>query len=246
MTISADTSIILDAHSPKKDATVGEGDPATAILTATTSCAIWANTITDPSFTTQTIATYWTLFRAAADLAKQGGTGIIVAAGDIDTSEPGVAFAAPTAGQIGIYIGGDLNAKGQTHFIDRTLKRLCERWLELAKTGAGDAPARRAGVSLLDDNTWDFEGNFRAGDSISITLQVTDPDGLAEGDSVVLLLPALPPGLVYNPSGVAEIVCQWIAALVHYRCVSVGSVITIGPAAPANTVTSNLAVLLGS
>jgi hypothetical protein len=242
MTISADTHIILDVHSPKKDAVVGEGVPTVP----DSSCAIWANGILKPEFTTQTIASWRSLFRAMLEESKKPGAAALVISGGIDAGENTFAFAAPNVTEIGFYIGSDVTSVGATHFIDRTMKRLLERWLELAKTGSGLVPAKRAGVSQLDDNRWDFEGNFEAGDNISITLQVTDPDGLTEGDSIVILLPDLPPGQVYNPDGVAEIVCQGIASQVHYRCARTGSVINIGSAAPANTVTSNLAVLLGS
>jgi hypothetical protein len=242
MTISADTHIILDMNAPKKDAVVGEGVPTVP----DGSCAIWANAITDPEFTTQTIASWRSLFRGMMEEAKKPGNAALVISGGIDAPENTFAFASPNVTEIGFYVGVDLTSTGATHFIDRTLKRLLERWLELAKTGSGDAPARRASVTQTDANQWDFEGNFEAGDDISVTLKVTDPDGLTEGDSVVILLPDLPPGQAYNPDGVAEIVCQWIGSQVHYRCARTGSVINIGPAAPANTVTSNLVVLLGS
>jgi hypothetical protein len=46
-----------------------------------------------------------------------------------------VAFTAPGAGDIGLYIGAYVAAGDRSHYLDRTLTRLLEAWLELAKSG---------------------------------------------------------------------------------------------------------------
>jgi hypothetical protein len=130
MTITADTSITLDVNSPKKDAVVATGAPTVG----DDDVAIWGNTLTDVSLTTQTIATYRTLFRAMMDNIKDGEIAA-VASGPIDVSVQNVAFTAPNAGELGLYIGSYVADGDRSHFLDRTLKRLCEAWLELAKSG---------------------------------------------------------------------------------------------------------------
>ena len=243
MTISADTSIILDVHSPKKDATIGEGTPDLALLP--NSVAIWANGIAKPEFTTQTIASWWDIYSAVADESKRGGAGILIASSTIDAAESEVDFGPPVTGSIGLYVGADVHSNARTHFLDRTLKRLCERWLELAKTGSGIAPAARAKISALGINSWDFGGQFWSGDDVGVQLKIADPDGLEEDDSLLLELPPLPGNnTIYNPEMVAQMVCDMIAGLVHYRCARTGTVIEIGPAAPANSVLSNLTAIL--
>lgn len=133
MTISADQHIVLEKSTPKKDATVGTGDP---IDVDDDSMAFWANGIAAPQFTTQTIGTFRKLVDTAKDLAKKPAAGDLVVSGPIGASDNQVAFAAPGAGEVGVYVGANLYSNGQTHFIDRTFKRLRERWLELAKDGA--------------------------------------------------------------------------------------------------------------
>ncbi|GAF97426.1 unnamed protein product, partial [marine sediment metagenome] len=100
MTISADTHIILDIHSPKKDAVVGEGVPTVGV----NDCAIWANAITQPEFTTQTIASFRALHDAMFPDIEQGGAGVLIASGPIDPSASEVTAIAPVEGEVGVYI----------------------------------------------------------------------------------------------------------------------------------------------
>jgi hypothetical protein len=130
MTITATTSITLDVHSPKKDAVV----TIIAPVVGDNDVAIWGNTLTDVSLTTQTAASYRTLFRAMMDNLKEGVIAS-TASGPIDVSVHNVAFAPPEAGEIGLYIGAYVASGDRSHYLDRTLTRLIEAWLELAKSG---------------------------------------------------------------------------------------------------------------
>jgi len=130
MAIDANQHIILGIHEPKKDAVVGTGAPTVG----DDEIAIWSNTADNNNLTTHTIATYRTLFRAAMEGLKDGAIGIAVS-GVIDTSVHNVAVAAPNVGELGLYIGATTADGDRSHFFDRTLKRLLERWLELAKAG---------------------------------------------------------------------------------------------------------------
>lgn len=135
MTIAADTHIILGADEPKKAAVIGQGAPTIVGR----EMAIWGNTLVDPGFTTQTIATLWALYSVALAEAKDTDLEFVISA-RIDAAENTFAFAAPGAGEIGFYVGPGLTTGNRSHFIHRTLKRLCERWLEIAKSGVGLAP----------------------------------------------------------------------------------------------------------
>jgi hypothetical protein len=130
MPINTDTHIILDADDPSKDAVIGQGAPTVTGR----QCAVWGNTLADPSFTTQTVATFWRLFSVSIEEAKNTDL-LLVASSPIDPAEPDVAFAAPNLGEAGLYIGPGLTDGDRSHFVDATLKRLVNRWLEVAKGG---------------------------------------------------------------------------------------------------------------
>ena len=123
MTVStANTSIKLDVHSPKKDAVVATGAP----IPTATEVAIWAGANINPALV-QSITGTVNVLKASAltkmptavvQVALGGGSGAVVADGT------------PDADSVMLYVGSDVVAKQQSHFLDRTVKRLIEAWLE--------------------------------------------------------------------------------------------------------------------
>jgi len=128
MTVNvANTSIALDAHSPKKDAVVAIGAPTVAENTV----AIWAGANINPDLT-QSIVGGFQLLKAFA-LSSLGGTSVArvhmpLGGGSADCRINGVV----TADELVIEMGQNLgsNETDRSHFIDRTVKRLIEVWLE--------------------------------------------------------------------------------------------------------------------
>ena len=130
MTVStANTSITLDAHSPKKDAvteTLGSpvvGDTAVAVRSATN-----INT----NLVQSIVGTYSVLLRYALNnLQSLAATGPTTLSAPLGGTIANVAEDAILTGDdVVLYIGADLITKQQSHFIDRTVKRLIEAWLE--------------------------------------------------------------------------------------------------------------------
>ena len=139
MTISVDTHIILDVHSPKKDARIGEGDPAVPV--GADDCAIWANGIPNANLTQQIVGDFTKLHRfAQSEELKDVATEQVLSM-PLGGSDRSIGAAPPGAGEIGLYIGSFTTAGNRSHFLDRTFKRLIERWIELSKTGQGANPA---------------------------------------------------------------------------------------------------------
>jgi hypothetical protein len=130
MTINVSQSIALGYNEPKKDAVVAIGAPTVG----DDDVAIWGNTLTHVEMTTQTIATYRTLFRALMERLKDGEIAAVYS-GPIDVSVQNAVAAAPGLDELGVYVGAGIADGDRSHFFDRTLKRVCERWLELAKSG---------------------------------------------------------------------------------------------------------------
>lgn len=123
MTISvANQSIKLDVHSPKKASVVATGAP----IVAATEVAIWAGANINPGLVQSIVGTV-TVLKASAlttmptavvQVGLGGGSAAVVADGT------------PDADSIMLYVGSDVVAKQQSHFLDRTVKRLIEAWLE--------------------------------------------------------------------------------------------------------------------
>lgn len=125
MTISADnTSVALDAHSPKKDAVYALGVPTVGASTV----AVWVGANINANLTQSIIGGYEALNAyALANIANI--TAVVqmpLGGGSADVVVDGT----PDADSIMLYVGSDIIAKQQTHFLDRTFKRLREAWLE--------------------------------------------------------------------------------------------------------------------
>ena len=230
MTISvANTSIKLDVHSPKKAAVVATGAPTVAA----TEVAVWAGANINPNLVQSIIGGYEALnayaltnianITAVVQMPLGGGSGSVVPDGT------------PDADSIMLYVGSDIVAKQQSHFLDRTFKRLREVWLE----GGVSAPVTVARIiSVAGSNTHTFTGMWPGGTVINVNLVLTDPDGQTESDVFSV---TLPPGN-HTSAVAASVVCAEIDALVHYRCTQTGDTLTVSAAAPANTIASALTV----
>jgi len=134
MAIAANTRIKLDAHSPKKDSVVDT--PGTA--PTGTEVAIWARAAV-PTGTPQSVVGGFEQLRRYAltqMVSMDGLTDPHVVHMALGAGEPGIEIdGTPTTTEISIEIGATLAAKSQSHFVDRTVTRLIERWLEASKTG---------------------------------------------------------------------------------------------------------------
>ncbi len=133
MPIPNNTRIRLGVSKPKKDAVVAQpGTPATA-----GEIAIWAAAGVDENLTQSNIGDFWKLFRAAKSnmpiIAASINDPVIVhmpsGGGDNDVVLDGT----PTSDDLRLEIGSEVAAGSKSHFLDRTFKRLLERWLEESK-----------------------------------------------------------------------------------------------------------------
>tara|TARA_R110002020_G_scaffold170207_2_gene359570 strand:- start:4798 stop:5193 length:396 start_codon:yes stop_codon:yes gene_type:complete len=131
MTIAANTSIKLNIHAPKKDAVVGTVDP----LTGADEVAIWAAANVNPNLTQSIVGTFRVLRRYALtnldNLTAGAPTLLFVPFGGTEAQVQ--VTGSPTADDCLLEIGDNIVNKGQSHFLDRTYKRLEERWLEESK-----------------------------------------------------------------------------------------------------------------
>lgn len=124
MTVAADTSIVLDAHEPKKNATVATGLP----VPGTTDVAIWAGSSVDPELCQSIVGGFKVLL--ATVLTNMSSNPVSAAMPLGGGSADVVIDGAGGAALLSIYIGSELASKEQSHFVERTTKRLIERWLE--------------------------------------------------------------------------------------------------------------------
>ncbi len=133
MPIPVNTRIRLGVSKPKKDAIVAQpGTPATA-----SEIAIWAAGTVPPELTQSLIGDFWKLFRMAKSnmpvIAASVADPVIIwmplGGSDNDVSIGG----SPTSDTLRLEIGSETAAGSKSHFLDRTFKRLLERWLEESK-----------------------------------------------------------------------------------------------------------------
>ena len=133
MAIANNTRIKLGTSSPKKSAVVAS--PGTAA--AAGEIAIWAAADVIETRTQPLIGDFWKLFRYAksnmpaieASVATPVVVHMPVNTGDSQIEIDGT----PTAGEIRLEIGQGTATGSRSHFLDRTFKRLLERWLEESK-----------------------------------------------------------------------------------------------------------------
>lgn len=131
MSIPLETSITLDIHSPKKDAVVATGAPTVG----DNDVALYVAPIpdsTDELLTQSTVGDFRKLLRYALSTLSVH-TGAVALEIPMGGGDNDIQTAVPTAGSACLYVGADLVDGGQSHYIDRTFKRLIERWLEEAK-----------------------------------------------------------------------------------------------------------------
>jgi hypothetical protein len=128
MTIIANTSVKLDAHSPKKDAVVTQLAPVAGV----NEVGVWIPTGANLNLAQFYIGSLQNLCDMALTQLKDGPVLLVVpiGGGDPQIVIDGIA---PVSGEVGLYIGADLAAKGQSHFIKRTFDRVIERLLEEGK-----------------------------------------------------------------------------------------------------------------
>ena len=132
MSLAANSSITLNKHTPKKDATVNNGTGAPT--TGTDDVSIWAAANIDPYLGQQLVGDFTKLHRwAQSTMVSLTGTPAIVhmplGGSDADIELNGT----PTADELRLEIGAGIHGPDQSHFLDRTFKRLIERWLEETK-----------------------------------------------------------------------------------------------------------------
>ena len=128
MTIAANTSLALGAHSAKKNIVSATGAPVVGV----NDVAIWFGASV-PQYRSQiNLGILLSLMAYLKSNAHRGLTKVHIpytATNDLAIIENGT----PDATSISITVGATLATKQQTHFIERTLKRLFESYLEQAK-----------------------------------------------------------------------------------------------------------------
>lgn len=133
MTIStANTSLKLDSHKAKKYTTEAVG----AQVMGVDDVLVWAGGNINPGLTQSIIGGFEALHAYGLTAVHSGlldGGALDVGrvhmplgGGSADVLVNGI----PGAGDLTIEYGADIIAKRQTHFMDRTFKRLREMWLE--------------------------------------------------------------------------------------------------------------------
>ena len=133
MAIPNNTRIRLGVSAPKKDAVVDQpGIPPTGVQ-----IAIWAAASVPENLTQQVVGDFHKLFRyaksnmpaIAASIADPVVVHMPTGGNDSEIEIDGV----PTADEVRLEIGTETALNSESHFLDRTFKRLIERWLEESK-----------------------------------------------------------------------------------------------------------------
>ena len=125
-----DTSIRLDVDAPKKDAVVATGDPATS----PNEVGVWVGSaITNPGSLNQSIiGTFEVLVRYLlnnlSSITSTAPTVLRVPLGG--TNADVIVGGVVGTGDLVLEVGQPLVDTGNSHLIDRTWKRLRERWQE--------------------------------------------------------------------------------------------------------------------
>jgi hypothetical protein len=137
MSVALNTTIKLDAHSPKKDAVITVGLPTIAA----NDVVIWCQVAVDPADNNAQLVATWQ--KLLAYFLSHTSEIIIPAAniivwmppggGDPDIVAENLIGTTATTDTIGLIVASGLGDAGRSHFIDRTTKRLLERWLEETK-----------------------------------------------------------------------------------------------------------------
>jgi hypothetical protein len=132
MPIANNTSIVLNIHEPKKSAVVAQPGLAADV----NEVRIWAAADVNEEHTQNIVGALHQLHNMAQTILKDlSGVAdpdilhMIIGGGDNDIVINGT----PTAAQVRLEIGTYTGAGDRSHFLDRTFKRLIERWLEESK-----------------------------------------------------------------------------------------------------------------
>lgn len=129
---TADTSIKLGVDSPKKDSTI-----ETLGMTACTAreVGIWAGSGVNTSLIQSILGTVEVLKRfAKTDLQARAATAPVaetIYSVPLGGTEPNITIdGVPAVGDVRLHVGEEVINKQLSHFLDRTVKRLKEAWLE--------------------------------------------------------------------------------------------------------------------
>ena len=134
MAVSSNISIKLNVHSPKKDAefyTDGGHAP-----TGADEVTIWAAAGVEVGLPQHLWGTFMSLHAYIQSHLNQAApsAGPTIVHGVLGCSDSEIEVdGIPTSDQCRIEIGANIVNKGQSHFLDRTFKRLIERGLEESK-----------------------------------------------------------------------------------------------------------------
>jgi hypothetical protein len=242
MPILANTRIKLGSSEPKKNAIVST--PGTGA--AGDEVAIWAASAIDPALSQSVVGDFLSLLAYAKSNMpeiKAAGTDPVVVfkrfgAGQNDISINGI----PDARDLRLEIGAEVAVGSKSHFLNRTVTRLIERWLEEAKTGYLDAvppppvPGGEPTAEITGSNTMELGGKWQPGTTLRVSVRLTDPDNQTEDDTLDIVIPTGAPSDGWDAGTAASVAANALNALVHYRAQVSGNSVIISSAAPANTV----------
>lgn len=135
MSLAANSSIELDIHTPKKDATVNNGTGAPTV--GADEIAIFAGASVPIDGFQQNIGDFIKLHRyAQSHMVSLSGSPCTVHISSGGSDRDIEINGTPGVGDLVLYIGANVHGNEQSHFLDRTFKRLVERWLEETKDNA--------------------------------------------------------------------------------------------------------------
>lgn len=217
MAIAANQSIKLNVHAPKKDAVVATGTPTVAA----DEVGIFIGTAVPINNPQQIVGDLRKVYRAAQTELKQGQALVRMPLGGGDPSI--TAGGSPGTTDVCLYIGANIGGKQQSHYLDRTFKRLLERWLELGK-GPNDAGVSSANIWQPLPGIISVDGIWSEGMGFEITLTLTDPQGQDEVDVI-----AWTADRDYETADVIQAVIDAIDDLVHWTALASPRGLTAGP-----------------
>ena len=247
MAVVNNTSIKLDVHAPKKDAVVAA--PGTAA--GPDEFRLWAAAGVEEARTQSIIGDFWKLFRWAKSnmpaLAASVATPRVVhmpaggSDGDIELD------GTPTADEVRLEIGANVAGPQKSHFLNRTFRRILERWLEeSAGTAAAAAQGGQSGAQgspVITEglpNVFTFTGGWPQGTQITVSATVTDPQGDIDDIVVVVQIPLI--GGPYTGVDAAAFVATAVDAEAHLQATVSNNVVTIAPADPDYTLGSSMVI----
>ena len=129
--LTGNDHFILGINSPPKDHTQGTGDPT--LTAGDNDISIWINTPPNINMFQQLVGDLHKLNRWVLSNSLKPNDAETWAAIPVGGDDSDIVVAPPGAGEVGLLVGAFTHAADRSHFLDRTFKRLLEKFLEASK-----------------------------------------------------------------------------------------------------------------